>query len=1001
MSSRPRATTQFDSEYKKLNPEQRAAVDAIEGPVMVIAGPGTGKTQVLTMRIANIRLKTDTPPEAILALTFTESGVASMRKRLSLTMGPDAYRVRIATFHGFANDIIKNRPDEFPHIIGATNITDVDQIRLIREIIDELPLSKLKPFHDRYFYLRAITSAIHELKREGIGPEAFEKIVIEEEKSFRAIPDLHHEKGAHKGKMKGVYIEQEKYLLRNKDLVTVYGEYQSRLRAMKWYDYTDMIMEVVSALEHSPDLLRTLQEEYLYILVDEHQDTNNAQNKIIELLGNAYDEPNIFVVGDEKQAIFRFQGASLENFLYFKNLYKNVHLITLTKNYRSTQSILDAAHSLTPEKTALRSEQTYPEKPVVLAAFSNPEVEHYFLTRHIAERITNGAKHEEIAILYRDNKDATPIARALEKAGIPFAIESDQDVLHDEDIKKLLHILKAIQLYGRDEMLVPLLHIDFLELPPLDVYKLSSAAQKLRTSIYSLITNESRLASLDLEAPQKFIALSHKLSSWRTGAQNKNAADAFEIIIRESGFLAHILNSPAMTEKIAKLHTLFDQIKSLLEAHRDYALANFFEYLDILRENEVLVKTAVERGVPGRLRLMTGHRAKGLEFDYVYIVGASDGHWGNRHRAEHVKLPTRLYQLIKDAHKNTEQKTTFEEGDDERNLFYVALTRAKREAVIVYAERTMSGREQLPSQFVIEIKPECIEKTDTLPYEKSFAEHRENEFAAPPEKPNALEDKAFLNHLFREQVFSPTALNNYLECPWRYFYRNLIRIPEAPEKSLSYGMAVHAALKYFFDARTEGEHPDESYLLARFSDALAHEPLNQADYDESLAKGRKSLGGWYDAYQKTWTHRTSTEVPIIGIKLNDITIGGKIDKIEFLDNGQAVNIVDYKTGKPKSRNEIEGQTKTSDGNYKRQLVFYNLLLNRDGRYSMQSGEIDFIEPDIKNKYHKEIFHIAPQEVTALEEQIGSVAQEILDLAFWDKKCDDPDCEYCALRALMG
>jgi len=197
------------------------------------------------------------------------------------------------------------------------------------------------------------------------------------------------------------------------------------------------------------------------------------------------------------------------------------------------------------------------------------------------------------------------------------------------------------------------------------------------------------------------------------------------------------------------------------------------------------------------------------------------------------------------------------------------------------------------------------------------------------------------------------------------------------------------------------ENPDKEYLLARFGESLAREPLGQTDYDETLTKGRTSLGGWHDTYHETWTHRTLAEVPVNGVQIGELALGGKIDKIEFLDNGRSVNVVDYKTGKPKSRNEIAGLTKTGDGNYKRQLTFYNLLLHHDGRYAMHSGEIDFVEPDDKGRYRKERFEITPAETKALEEQIKTVAQEILDLSFWDKTCDDAECEYCALRKMTG
>ena len=267
----------FNINYKNLNPEQKSAVDEIEGPIMVIAGPGTGKTHLLTMRIANILDKTDIPPEAILALTFTESAVTSMRKNLSEIIGTMAYRVTITTFHGFANNIIKDYPDEFPGIISSTNISNVDQIKIIRNIIDNSSFTILKPWGNNYYYVQSIIHAIGGLKQQGFLPDDFKKLIDEQEEEFENTEDLYHKTGVHKGKMKGKYITLKKNNERNKELAIVYKEYQSDLKNAHFYDFSDMIIEVKNVLLKNNNLLLILQEQYQYILVDEHQDTNEGQ----------------------------------------------------------------------------------------------------------------------------------------------------------------------------------------------------------------------------------------------------------------------------------------------------------------------------------------------------------------------------------------------------------------------------------------------------------------------------------------------------------------------------------------------------------------------------------------------------------------------------------------------------------------------------------------------------------------------------------------------------
>jgi DNA helicase-2/ATP-dependent DNA helicase PcrA len=1024
----------FEERYRLLNPEQRQAVDTLDGPVMVIAGPGTGKTEVLTMRIANILRRGKVPPEKILALTFTESGAIAMRHRLVEFVGQDAYRVEISTFHGFANRIIRDYPDYFPTIIGATSITEIEQVSILRRLLDTLSLKDLRPFGDRYYHLRAILAAVGELKQQGVAPALFSTIVVDAKKEFYENPDLINQSGKYEGKMKGKYVTAAKQAERNIELATLYEEYQKALAAGRQYDYSDMIMYVALALEKDAELTQVLQGAYEYFLVDEHQDTNDAQNKIIEFIAGAANRPNLFVVGDEKQAIYRFQGASLENFHYFRDHYKDVVLITLRNNYRSTQAILDAAQGVSPREAALVAHAGHPEISAHLAVLSSPAVEYYFITQKIKELIDGGgatsaggataaggaapAKAEEIAVLYHNNKDVVPLAAMLEKQGVLFNIESNQDVLGDEEIKKLVRVLRAVQHFGNDVWLAEALHVDFLGIPPIDVYRLSSYAFKERRKMYEVMQYPAGLeaAGVSEAARTAYQKLFQHLSEWRRAAKNRGAGEAFEKIVYESGFIQAVLNHPTATEKLAKLHALFDFLKSFIERQKNYTLDDFFTYLDLMEEHDIAIRGKDTVRLPGRVRLMTAHGSKGLEFDYVFIMNAVDRKWGSRSHKESIKLPTKIYRGVAEATGGDADAKAASELADERNVFYVALTRARKEVFITMAKNDRDGKEQLPTQFIAALKENILAPLDTAPYENDFAEHRvEIEFSptdvddAKTSKLPELEDKEFLNGLFRAQGISVTALNNYLECPWAYFYRNLVRIPEAPNKHLSFGNAVHAALKSYFDVLSgingaPGEDRGKAYLVQRFEESLAHEPIKESEYEEALEKGRRALPAFYDAYHKTWSPRALNEARIEPIPLEDGTlINGKLDRIEFLEDGadrEPVRVVDYKTGKPKSRNDIEGNIASSAGNYKRQLVFYKLLLDKEGKRDMKDGVIQFIEPDDRGKMHREEFEITPGEVKVLEKLVLDVAREILDLAFWDKGCHEKDCKYCELRKGM-
>ena len=991
----------FQKLYTMLNKEQKRAVDAIDGPVMVVAGPGTGKTQILTLRIANILRKTDTSPDSILALTFTESGVFSMRKRLVEMIGSAGYRVHIHTFHGFCNEVIKAHPDAFPRIIGANNINDVDKIGILKEIILSLELKTLKPFGDNFYYIHPLRSQLSELKRENISPKELGKIIAKQKKDYEAIDDLMYDKGAHKGKIKGKYRNLAKQIEKNEELLVIYEHYEEELLKRRYYDYDDMIVETIRALEQNEDLLLELQEEYQYVLADEHQDANNAQNRLLELLTSFHENPNLFIVGDEKQAIFRFQGASLDNFLYFKERHPDALLVTLEDNYRSTQPILDGAHSLIqkapPDDTTLRTELKSHHKgktrPIEVRSFSNTDYEMLFLADDIQKKLSDGVLPEEIAVIYRNNKDSEPLAHVLEKTKIPFLVESDQSILKDPDIEKFIVLLRAVYHFGEDTSLLPLLHTSFLRLDSLDIYKMLRYAQKERIHVYDVLSSKKHLASAGVTDKKVLHALYQDLSVWKKVSENKGILDTVEVVATESGFLELLLQHEESVDKLEKLSGLFREITQLVENHKDYRFRDLIGYFNDIEEHNILIRKDTRTSNVRAVRLMTAHRSKGLEFEYVYIIGAYDTHFGNQRATKH-------FDVTRSANKA-------DAIDDERRLFYVALTRAKLHVSVSYAKEGATGREQLPSQFIEEIDENLVSFVETEAFEKSadtdllLAPGRK--VVVPP-----IGDKAFLNEVFLEQGLSVTALNNYLDCPWNYFYSNLLRVPKVPTKHLLFGTVVHSVLKDFFNKLRAGEKVNENTLIKLFEDYVNQAPFTASELKEALEKGKKAFPGYYRTYKDTWNPNTQNEFRLSVLLPVDLEgerylkLRGDLDKIEIGKNERDVVVVDYKTGKPKSRNEIEGKTKTSNGDYKRQLVFYKLLLQLfdNGKYRMVRGDIDFIEPDDKGRYRKESFDITDEEVAELKSVIAKAAGEIISLSFWNERCGKNDCEYCALRDKM-
>lgn len=993
-------SSQFKKLYSKLNREQKKAVDWIEGPVMVMAGPGTGKTQILTLRIANILLKTQVNPENILALTFSEAASFQMRHRLSKIIGTPAYRSEISTFHSFANNIIKNYPDDFPELLSSESITEIEQIEILERLISSLDLKILKPFGEPLYFLKDILQSINDLKKEGITPERLKEAIKKQEADFVKISDLYHEKGKYKGLMKGIYQVQLKDIEKDKELAKIFDCYQKALLEEKKYDFNDMLLEVVRVLESNKNLLLRVQEKYQYILVDEHQDTNAAQNRLVELLANFYEVPNLFVVGDQKQAIYRFQGASLENFLYFQKLYPRVKLINPRINYRSHQLILDAAGSLIgknisasilPERNLRAYLNKRPEK-IKLLEFSSYQLEYEYIGQDIAEKIKKGVDPSQIAILGRRNIDLGPFPQIFNRLDIKYIINADQDILSDLQIGKLLLIFQAIGQPFDEVNLAKVLQIDFLQITPFDIYKILNSARKQKVGINEILKNlDKNMAELDLEKPEAINEFYARYQDWVGKKNNILFDDLFVRVVDESGFREYFLKSGQRYQILNKLTALFEEVKLRLAKNPKFNLDDFLRLLQTAEKHKVALRAKTDGLLEEGVRLLTVHKSKGLEFDYVYLINCFDGRWGNTKKpGSKIKIPwVYLGQNIK-------AKVDFEEIEDERRLFYVGLTRAKKGIHLTYSKYSLDGKEQMPSQFLQEIDPDLLGSVDVAEFEKNFDSSQI--FMPAPEINLSPKNKKYLQSIFLDKGLSATGLDNFLKCPWKYFFRNLVSLPEKKDKNLIFGSAVHYAL----NAYIKSSKKSLELLLNKLNEYLKDQALTEAEIEECVKKGERAFKQFYQETILKWPDNIQSEMAIKGVKFGEgIILNGRLDLIEFLGSDGTVRVHDFKSGKPKSRGQIDGSRNDKEYNYLRQLIFYRILLDRykEGLMKMKEGVIDFVEPDDKGRLKSEVFQITDEQARNLEKVIKSVGEQIMNLSFWDLTCGDKDCEYCRLRNL--
>ncbi len=992
----------FEEAYARLNEEQKRAVDAIEGPVFVIAGPGTGKTQVLTLRIANILRQTDTPPDGILALTFTEAAAREMRERLGRIIGSRARSVRIHTFHGFAEHLISRFPDQFPRIIGAHVATDAERAELLDKALLEAPVQHLRPFGDPLYYHPFVARAIATMKRENVTPEKLEERLQEARNAFDAQEGKVHEKGKYAGRMKGEFVTLQKRIEKTEDLLLAYRAYEEALTAARRYDFEDLILEVVRALEADETFRLQVQEQLLYVLADEHQDANGAQNALLELISGFLERPNLFIVGDEKQAIYRFQGADLDNVHYFRSKFPGTAVLTLVDNYRSTQSILDTALALvsaSPDerlsRVPLAAHTKAPEKPLSRIACDTEAQEMETLAKNIAADIEKGIPAGDIAVLVRRNSDVADVARALLRAGIPVGGSGEEDALKNRFVLSLLRLLRAAA-DPRDELLAGVLAFPGFPLSAADTARIVQHAKREKRTILSLLADDAALSAARVADSAAAKALGASLEDLSRMASFERPAAAADRALQLSGLLPRVLAADDRAESLAAIRGLLGAFEDLSRREHGALLPRALELLDLYAARGIALSgRGGEDGT--RVKVMTVHRSKGREFACVYLPRLTARAWSTRARAEHFHLPDIL--------------SGSSELEDERRLLYVAITRAKQHATLSYARESLDGRPEEPSELLDDLDPALLQEEapaviseeEQLPAGLRAPSGARGESAGPSE-----DDRATLRATFFAQGLSPTALNNYLQCPWKYFYVNLLRIPEVENKFMLFGTAVHAALKRYADERALGRDPGIDGLMQTFTYTLERSPLSTKEAEEMHEKGRRALSAWWEEHHGSWPSEARAEVPVqAGLALagkggsdngseEALLLRGALDRVDEMPGG--VRVIDYKTGKPKSRNELMGATKNADGNYYRQLTFYKLLLARtEDPRPMQEGVIEFVEPDEKGNMRTEAFAITDEEVNELETLIRTSAEEILSLSFWDSPCDTEECPWCALR----
>ena len=1030
----------FDTRYKKLNDRQREAVDTIDGPLMVVAGPGTGKTELLSMRAANILRKTDTLPENILCLTFTESGAAAMRQRLSEIIGPAAYKIAIHTFHSFGSEVINQYGEYFYHGANFRPASDLNSYELLRSIFDSLEFSNplASKMNDEYTHLADTLTVISELKKSGLTNEELLRVLESNESTLDAVESelaaifservskktvaalapiatklaelpedelppgisplsnvlalsLAHAidaaedsgkttavtawKNAHLEKdEEGAFVFKDRRRTRKlREVSYLYYQYLMKMQEAELYDFDDMVLRVVHAMEVFPDLKYNLQERYLYVMVDEFQDTNLAQARILYDLTDTStgDAPNIMVVGDDDQAIYSFQGAEVGNILGFRDRYESVRTITLTDNYRSADTILKHARSVITLGTnrlenhmpdldkSLTAHRLVDDPKVRLLHYPQAEAERRGTARAIKKLIDAGARPDSIAVIARRHYELIDLLPHLSDNGVSVNYERRDNVLESDVIIQLVALSRIICHIARGEHdLADAAMPELLAHPAWgydneSIWQLSLGAHKHRDGWLEQMRTTPEFKPLhdwllDVSRDITTEPAEHIIDRL-TGTPDEARDDgAFHSPLYEHYFGGDNAEQ-APDEYVAYLEALRSIRSKLHEYRPDRALSlhDFIEFVDLHNQLGSTITSVRSRPEDrsGAINLMTAHKSKGLEYDHVFIIGAVDSAWG-----EQVRSRSRLIGYPENLPISPSGDTI----DERLRLFFVAMTRARATLTISYSTIGDTGKALLPASFLVADtwKPEEV-PADTSKSE--LVDELRKEWYHPFVNVSRQTMDQVLAPTLQDYKLSVTHLTTFLDVsrggPQSFLIKNLLHFPSSKAVSAQYGSAIHATIQRAHShlSATGRRKPVED-VLQDFEIALSAYRMTDADFQAYLQRGTNSLGAFLAQHYDSFAERQKVELNFAGqqSRIGDAVLTGSLDLVDIDDVSRTMTVTDYKTGAASDswKGKSDGE-KLKLHKYRQQLMFYKLLVERSRDYSsytVDSGVLQFVEP---------------------------------------------------------
>lgn len=893
-------------ELADLNPEQRAAVEHDKGPLLVVAGAGTGKTQVITRRIAYLILERGVPASQILALTFTDKAANEMQERVDSLLPYGVVDTNIMTFHSFGDQIVRECGLEVGLMPAATVMSAAQQLVFMRDNIDKFTLNYFAPISKPDSLLGELATYFGRLKEEIISPEAYLAYAA-------GLEDLDREKHMELGQAYRVYCK----LTRERGLM----------------DFADQIALPLELLEKRPNIVNELRKRYQYILVDEFQDTNIAQNKLVQYIAGP--SGNVMVVGDDDQSIYKFRGAAISNILEFSNSYKDTAQIVLTENYRSTQQVLDAAYQLiqhnNPDRLEVRNainkqlhgQSAGPEPVLLTAATSDDEYEQ--VAAQIAQAIESGESAGDIAVLIRKRNQAAHVIRALKSEGIDYYYAGNESLYDRPEVAVLRDFLQIMVDPTDSVALHHLLASEAFNVPVELLIKLGAQAKRSNLTLEEALQQEETLPEV-LE----------QIVEWRKLSRDLSVGKLLFKFAEDTGYLNSLVeaarDNPLKEQRVRNVASFFTSISEYEKVATDTSALAYQALEETLRQaGDTKVATEMDAS-PDQVQILTTHAAKGLEFERVFIIDLVAGTFPSVNRRQGLSIPAEL--LLEDLP---------DEGaahiQEERRLMYVALTRAKTHLTLSWAADHGGKRAKKPSPFIAEAlgrEPEAHTETGVqgaLQFTKNFATEPKKEI---------IQNARFVQGDWL--ALTPHQIDDYLMCPLNFYYVHVLEVPQPPQPSLMYGTLMHGLIHSYYLQRQNGEVNTTALHEALDTQWRSEGFVSKGQEQRRKQQAHATLDAFIARQKDEIAAPTRMEFPF-EFELPDVKvrIRGRMDAV--VEGENRVEVRDYKTSEVDDNKKADKKAKDS-----LQLATYALAWKTMMGRLPELTTLDYIETGVRGAF---------------------------------------------------